>query len=542
MNKLLVVLFITIGNFHLLAQDNRYVIFFTDKENSKYSIDNPEAFLSARAIERRQDQNVDITIDDLPVNKQYVENLEALGVKVFFTSRWFNAALVEADSATIASAEQQSFVLKAEFVAPGVRLTGSGSKSGLSYQGKPYAQRNSITSEDQNKMLGVPDMHEQGYTGEGILIAVLDGGFDNVDNLPFFDHLYTDNSVVATYDFVENTKDVYRYADHGTKVLSTIASMAPGSLVGTAYDADFILCVTEDVMGEYRIEEYNWLFAAEFADSAGADIINTSLGYTTFNDASMNYIHEDLDGKKAVISRASAMAASKGILLVTSAGNEGNGSWGTISAPADADSILSVGAVDLDFQKASFSSPGPTADGRLKPEIAALGVGTTVGSSSGKFVQSNGTSFAAPLITGLAAGIWQAYPDLTNIELIEKIKNSGNHAKFPDNLTGYGVPNFTRVQLEIVLTVDKITDHIFRIYPNPASDGAVCIETESTTPGKIIEIRIYNSTGKLLDKKDLITKLKNNKFKVAIENFHPGVYIVNITSSNTSESLKLIKF
>jgi serine protease AprX len=287
------------------------------------------------------------------------------------------------------------------------------------------------------------------------MIGIFDAGFAGVNQSIYFDHLFENDKIIAVQDFVRNSGDVYQYDDHGTGVLSSISGYEESVYEGVAYDADIILCVTEDVPTEYIIEEYNWIFAAEFADSAGVDIINTSLGYNTFDDISMNYKYDDLDGDIARITRATDIAASKGILCVVSVGNEGSNNWEKLVAPADADSALAVGAVSSDFQYLNFSSSGPTSDERIKPDVAALGQGTKIIQYNGEISTGSGTSFASPMIAGLAAGLWQAYPELDNMEIIGLIRKGGSQFMQPDTLIGYGVPDYERIRSSITALDEK---------------------------------------------------------------------------------------
>lgn len=530
------------------AQEHRFVVFFKDKANSPYSLEAPEAFLSERAIERRHKQSIPVIPADLPVSPAYLDSLREEGVAYYHKSKWFNGVLVQTDSATIAYLLTKPYVRGAVHVAPGVKLThpientlDTGTKiSGNLYTSGAHVDYNNVTME-QNELLDVPTMHSQGYRGEGIIIAVLDGGFMGVDIHEPFQHLYNEKRIVATRNYVVNDDSVYQYSDHGTKALSTIAAVIPDKFIGTAPKASFILSVTEDVDGEYQIEEYNWLFAAEFADSAGADIVSTSLGYSTFSDPSMNYTYEEMDGETSVITRAADIAASKGMVMVTSAGNEGNKQWKYISAPADGDSVLAVGALRSGhLSKTGFSSFGPSADGRIKPDVMALGEQVLTVNANGRVVRSNGTSFSAPLISGLIAGFWQANPDLTNMQVIDRIRKSGHRALAPNNEVGYGLPNFTRAMNKTVLATFGSVPKSFRVFPNPVSNELV-IEVKSNQVSDGLAVYLYSSTGKLLGHKEP----KGYSQEIITFDFHnilPGVYIINVVTANTSEAVKVVKF
>jgi len=465
------------------AQLQQYVLFFADKDTITFSTEQPENFLSPRAIERRQNQNISIDFSDLPVNPVYLSELEEQGIPVIYTSKWFNAALVEATPETVTELTNLDHILHAEMVKPRSRSgrknssLSDGASHGKASPKKAYRRTEQLLNQEQNEMLGINEMHTRGFNGEGVFVAVFDGGFRGVDDSPFFDHLYENEQLKYTYDFVGNSTDVYRYGQHGTEALSCVAAFEPGILEAGAYAADIMLCITEESGSEYRIEEYNWLFAAEKADSAGVDIISTSLGYTTFDDGEMSYSYADLDGKTAAITRAARMATAKGMICVVSAGNEGSGRWRYVSPPADAPDILAVGAVSNNGFRVSFSSFGPTSDGRIKPDVSALGLQTVVVDAQGRVTKSNGTSFSAPLISGFTAGVRQAFPDDTNLEIMDKIRLAGSQSMTPDNELGYGIPNFATLMEAIPLsTSESITQTRYRVFPNPVESGDLFIE------------------------------------------------------------------
>lgn len=427
-----------------LAQDpeNRYIVRFIDKVGTPYSLAAPDHFLSARALARRRKHNVVLKAEDLPVSPYYVEGLQALGVEVYFTSRWINAALVQCNAAKVLEIEQLSYVASVVFVAPGRRLRPCCDTSSYPRPEPKAAQpKDSIPfllNHLQNRILGASEMHQMGFRGEGMLIAVTDGGFLGTDSSAYFHNLHKEKRVVDAYDFVSNLATPYSKGDHGTSVLSTMTAQKEGEFVGMAPKAQYALYVTEDGKTEYRIEEYNWLFAAERADSLGADIIQTSLGYKNFDTDTMSYALNQLDGRHALVSRAATWAQERGILVITAMGNSGTEG---IGAPADSPGALSVAAVDMAGHRASFSSIGTVGSQHSKPDLAALGVFTVCVSSKGLTMQS-GTSLATPLISGLAAGLWQAFPKKRHDEIADILRKSADQATKPDHLRGYGIPNF----------------------------------------------------------------------------------------------------
>jgi subtilisin family serine protease len=338
---------------------------------------------------------------------------------------------------------------------------------------------------------------------------------------------------------VHNGADVFQYDDHGTEVLSVIAAEIPDAFTGGAHEATFQLYITEDVPTEYRIEEYNWLFAAEMADSAGVDIIHSSLGYYDFDDVTMNYSREQMDGKTTVVSRAAQWAADRGILVVTSAGNEGAiDTWRIITAPADAQDLLAIGAVNSALQKTSTSSIGPTADNRIKPDLAALGAGVKVVKASGQISTSSGTSLAAPLITSLAAGVWQRYPDLTNKEVIALLKQTASQANNPDNLLGYGIPNF-----QAVVNFQEQTPQLaeFEIFPNPLVDDTLTISPFDPGVIETCDIEIISAHGQVLGRDTAHFNWLNRNYKTDMSGLASGIYYIRVFHEKRRHTFRLVK-
>lgn len=424
----------------------KYLIEFSDKNSSPYSIQNPIEFLSPRAIERRKRQNIPISSSDFPVNPDYIQGLKSFTIDIIHTSRWLNMVLVLADEAAMERIERLKFVKSVNYVGKnsGPRLILR--RSGKSRDESPPGEKTEDDygfAEFQNTSINVNSLHDQNYRGKGILIAVLDGGFSNADIMPFFDKVRTEKRFYKHKDFVEGDDYVFETSSHGSQVLSVMASDIPNVLVGSAPDASYVCLKTEDNGGEYRSEECNWIAALEYADSLGADIINSSLGYTTFSDDSMDYCYESLDGKTSIATQAAEIAFTKGMIVVNSVGNEGNTPWKYLDVPADGENVLAVGATDQAGYKTKFSSFGPTPDGRIKPDVSALGKDIAVASIYGTKVKTTkGTSFSSPLVAGAIASLWQAVPNRTNAEIIEAIKLSADRAAQPNNELGYGIPDF----------------------------------------------------------------------------------------------------
>lgn len=520
------------------AQENRYMVFFKDKDGTPYTIARPFEFLSQKAIDRRLKHDIEIEVSDLPVNPAYLEGVRNAGAPVFHTTRWLNGVLIQCDPAVTEAVKALPYVDRVEFVAPLAKLQSGGRRS---LNLRTRSNHIGAETESQLKMIGIDLMHQAAYKGEGVTIAVLDSGFPGVNTIPAFDHLFANGTFAeaVSFDFVHNTSDVFQYDDHGTQVLSVMAADIPDAFTGGAYEATFQLFITEDVPTEYRIEEYNWLFAAERADSAGVDIIHSSLGYYDFDDTSMNYTLGQMDGKTTIVSRAAQWAADRGIVIVTSAGNEGAiPSWRIITAPADAVDVLAIGAVSSTLQKTNSSSIGPTADNRIKPDLVALGSGVKVVKASGQISTASGTSLAAPLVTSLAAGILQRYPDLNNREVITVLRQTASQAGNPDNLLGYGIPNFQAVV--------NYQEHIpqtnpFEIFPNPLAEDTLIISPFDPAVIDSCEIEIVSSQGQILGRVTARFDWLKRTYKADLSTLSSGVYYIRVLAEKRRHTFKLVR-
>ncbi|MFO7828857.1 MAG: S8 family serine peptidase [Bacteroidales bacterium] len=528
-----------------VAPDN-YRIFFTDKNNSEYSINHPEKFLSQQAINRRLLQNIEIKENDLPVNSIYLDSLKSLGLKISNTSKWLNSAVVfTTDQLLMDTINKLSFVKSSQktgFNKPTNKSKKHNCRTNT-YQFKGDSTFDYGYATTQIAMLNGHVLHRNGNLGQSKTIAVLDAGFFNVDKLPAFDSLWKNNQILGTYDFVDDDTEVFDASSHGMKVLSVMGGNIPGELIGTAPKANYWLLRTEETASEFSIEEDNWVAAAEFADSVGADIINTSLGYFEFDDPLLNYIYQDMNGNTAFITKAADIAASKGMLVVASAGNQGDDPWKYITAPADGDSVLTVGSVNQYAEYSYFSSIGPTADGRIKPNVAAIGYQAAIQGIDGSVTASNGTSFSAPLISGLAACLWQYYPDMNNIEILKKIEESAHQYSTPDNFTGYGIPDFGKAAELIHSNLPSFVHYIpgINIYPNPFYNE-LHIEIDLDEEN-IVLIEIYSITGNQI--KQLKPENHNNsKINITISGLNDipsGIYLLKIHLDNYSISKRISK-
>lgn len=518
----------------VLAQVNRYVITFKDKTNSPFNIDSPLQFLSQKAIDRRAKQGISITEQDLPVKEEYIEGIRDAGADVFFKTRWMNGVLIQCNVSLVSTIEALSYVDVVLYVAPNATLMGNGRKMSVAKNQNVKAD----LSETQLAMVGIDHMHADGFKGEGITIAIFDDGFQGVNTAAPFQTIFSENRIDlnVSHDFVFNSDNVFQYDSHGTNVFSVIAAHQDGVFTGGAYGARYQLYVTEDVDTEYRVEEFNWLFAAERADSAGVDVINSSLGYYDFDDASMNYDNSDMDGVTTVVSRAAQWAADKGIAVICSAGNEGSNAWQIITAPADAKDVLAVASVTSERVRAGSSSKGPSADNRIKPDVAGMGGSTRVILPSGSVGTVSGTSLASPIITSLVAGVWQRYPTLTSKEILEVIRRSGSQASEPDSLLGYGIPDYERIET----IMDEIKKNPFMIYPNPVKDSLI-IKLFNAGENVLCNAEIISIQGQLMIKKELNFSTQNPTSSIDLSNQAAGAYILRIQCDNQIFMHKLIK-
>ncbi len=430
--------------------DYIYRILLTDKEGSPYTLDRPTRFLSRRSIERRKRQGLAIDSTDLPVSPLYIHQLNREGINVVGKSRWQNTLMVRLKDTTLVSRIRQlPFVKGCKLVWLSPDSVNVSIRNKIHKHFEPYdsiAKEIYGTADEQIYSLKGDQLHKAGFQGKGMMIAVIDGGFMNADRIPELQKI----NICGSYDFVSpDDPKLFSETDHGTKVLSVMGTYHPHVFIGTAPKASYWLLRSEDQQTEQEVEEDYWTMAAEFADSVGCDIINSSLGYSQYDHQWMSYEQWQLDGRTAFISRSASMLAQKGIVLCNSAGNSGMGPWKKIGVPADADHILTIGAVsDVETKNiAAFSSVGPAQDGRVKPDIVALGAPARVISGRGTITSSMGTSFSTPVVCGLVACLWQAMPHKTAFEIIELIRRTGHNYQHPDNIYGYGLPDFWQAYL-----------------------------------------------------------------------------------------------
>ncbi len=424
-----------------------YRYFLKNKQGCTYSLANPLAFLSAKAVERRRRQGLEVDSTDLPVSTAYTQMFNVEGARLVGTSRWNNTVIVSVSDTAVANSLAKLRCVAAykmvwqspdSILPPSKRLK----RHATYYSWDSIPSSLHAAAREQMAAINGLGLHRKGFTGKGVTIAVLDGGFMNADSLSAFAH----TSILGMHDFVNPSVrgNLCQETDHGTKVLSAMAANAPNVYVGCAPDASYWLLRCEDRRSEQPVEEDYWAMAAEFADSVGAEMINSSLGYYHFDNKADDYRYRDMDGHTALISHTASMLAGKGIILVNSAGNSGMGPWKKITFPADAEDIITVGAITPTGCNAPFSGVGPTQDGRVKPDVMAPGSPASLISGRGTVVQDMGTSFATPIVCGMTACLWQALPQLTAKDIMQIVRQSAGNSDHPDNIFGYGVADFGR--------------------------------------------------------------------------------------------------
>ena len=538
-------MFLTVTMFaQAQVASNIYWVQFTDKNNSPYSIDNPEAYLSPRALQRRANLGISIDAYDIPVNPQYLQAVADCGAELLNPSKWLNGVSVHVTNPAVIEAINALDFVEVVRNCPNDPKAQEMKERWLANEMKPVAPSSRIRgyyggAEAQVKQLNVDVLHEMGFDGTGVVVAVLDGGFQGTEEASCFDNMREEGRLLGTRDFVYGSNSVYTQSTHGTSCLSTMAAYDPNEMVGTAPKASYYLIHTEDGDSENIIEEYNWVSGAEYADSLGVDVCSTSLGYITFDMIQWDHPFEHYDGKTAPMSIGAEIAASRGMICMNAAGNEGDGNC-TLGIPADAEHILTVGAVDANGNRASFSSVGPTYDGRIKPDVMAMGEGTYVASGYGNwwpYYNGNGTSFATPVFAGAVACLRQARPYASVQEICDVIRACGNRADHPDSKYGFGIPDFSQAMelLSVEEPIGNTPAHIITVYPNP-SNGEVRVVLNDLHKA---ELTVYDFMGHKLYSYSF-NGLNHTSLEGYLNNLNSGVYFINAMSESGSETMKLV--
>jgi subtilisin family serine protease len=531
---LFVLLLISISAF---SQEDAWV-YFKVKNNSQSYFDSPLQMLSQRALDRRTKQNVALDSKDIPIDLSFINQIKAVpGIVVMAKSKWLNALHIRGTQTDINSLKSFSFVDKVDFANKSLNQTG---KKAVTAKMKAVnkvleTQMNFAygSSLNQIQMLKGDLLHQQNYTGSGKIIAVMDTGFPGVNTAQPFQRLRTYNQILGGYDFVNRNSNFYTGDSHGTKVLSSMGGYKDGYLVGTAPDAFYYLFRTEDVLTENPVEESYWVEAAEKADSLGVDIINTSLGYFEYDNTSYSHTYSEMDGKTAFITRGAEIAFSRGMMVVVSAGNDGNTADPHVAVPADGISVLTVGAVNYSGKVADFSSIGPSFDGRVKPDVMAQGVASVLSDPSGNITTANGTSFSGPIMAGMVACLWQAYPNKTNKEIKDLIVKSADKYLAPTTQYGYGIPDFSLALSSGLGVYDFLKEDNF-LYPNPVNDFATVSFSGSFDKGIF---QVYTILGQKIIEQT-ITKASPS---ISLKALQSGVYIYKMDYNGNTKTGKLIK-
>ncbi len=538
----------------LYAEQFAYIVRFTDKNNTTYSLSSPLSYLSVRATDRRTRQGIAIDSTDLPVNRTYIESVLALtGGKIHGSSKWLNLCVILLrDSTAIHALDTISFVNSSKltgYYADSLHRPIAPNPTTESYEAAfrttadPAFYGNTWI---QTALLQGGTLHDGGYTGNGMLIAVFDGGFADADTHAGFGSMWSSGRMVDKYNINLANDNVFAFDTHGSRVLSAMAGYVPNTYVGSAPMASYALYVTEDAMSEQPMELVNMLLGAERADSVGADIIISSLGYNTFDNPADDFVFAtDFDGKTTIASQAANIATTKGMLFVTSAGNEGGGGWNMILTPGDADSAVTVGSVWSTGGSAFNSGYGPNAAGRVKPDVCAMGQAAAVFNGMGGYVNQNGTSFATPQIAGWAACLWQAIPSATPYELRQIIIKCATLYNTPSAQQGYGVPDFNcardiALHVKDSLRVDVSVNWV-SVTTNPFLSELDLVL--SPYIDQQVDFRVMDLTGKTVyTTSAFFHKGINNPFRISLPDLSSGVYLLKAVSATDQQVLKVVKY
>ncbi len=536
-----------VSSFVGFSQEDAWV-YFKDKPNSATDLANPLSILSQRALDRRIAQGITLDTKDVPVYQAYINQVAgSVGITVKAKSKWLNCLHVRGSVADINALKLLSSVLKVDFA--NKTLNGSINKTVAKIISKPVNKTmetainyNYGISSNQIQMLNGHLLHQLNYTGSGKIIAVMDSGFPGVDTAQPFKRLRDNNQILGGYDYVNKSSNYFSGNNHGTYVLSSMGGYVDGQLVGTAPDAKYYLFITEDAISafpysENPVEESNWVEAAEEADRLGVDIISTSLGYFGYDNPNYSHTYSDMTGNLAFASQGANIAFDKGIIVVASAGNEGAEIEPHIGIPAEAKNVIAVGAVKSNETYASFSSIGPSYDGRVKPDVMAQGQTVVVSDPTGKLVTANGTSFSCPITSGMLACLWQALPEKNAQQIKQLVIESSDNFAEPSVKSrpqfGYGIPDF-HLALSNGLSVTAFSKNEFMVYPNPTFDS---ISVTFPNDANVKTIAIYNVLGQKVLEKNISFQSPT----ISLKSLNSGIYFYKIESNTFSKSGKIIK-
>jgi subtilisin family serine protease len=533
-----IVLFILFFScFSGFSQEDAWV-YFNTKNNAQSYYDSPLLLFSQRAIDRRVKQNIALDSKDIPIDKSFISQIKSVsGIIVMAKSKWLNALHVRGTQTVINSLKSLAFVEKVDFADKTLNSTARKSVSAKTKSvSKVLETQVSFaygSSANQIQMLHGDVLHQKNYTGSGKIIAVMDAGFPGVNTAQPFQRLRDNNQILGGYDFVSRNTDFYTGDSHGAMVLSCIGGYKENELIGTAPDASYYLFRTEDDSSENPVEESYWVEAAEKADSLGVDVINTSLGYFGFDDTAYDHTYSEMDGKTSFMTRGAEIAFSRGMIVVVSAGNEGATVNPHVGVPADGISVLTVGAVTSGKSVTGFSSIGPSFDGRIKPDVMAQGQSVVLSDSAGNIGTANGTSFSSPIMAGMVACLWQAFPNKTNAEIKEMIVKSADRYTVPDTQYGYGIPDFSLV-LSSSLGLNVFSQKNIFLYPNPTSNLSTVSLPDNFDTGVF---RVYSVLGQKMLEQTITKSLPS----VLLKSLNAGTYIYTLNWEDNLSSGKLIK-
>jgi len=531
------ILIITLFTAYVSFSQEDAWVYFNDKPNAAAFFSNPLSELSQKALDRRTAQGIALVTNDAPLEVTYVDQIaSATGITVMAKSKWLNCLHIRGSVTDIKALAALPFVNNVRFADNSLnnKMATSATISPVNKSLEVQQSFNYGNSANQIQMLNGHLLHQTNYTGSGKIIAVLDSGFLGVDTAQPFQRLFTNNLILGGYNYVSQSTNLYELHNHGTMTLSCMGGYTDNQLVGTAPDASYYLYITEDVASENPVEESYWVQAAEEADRLGADIITSSLGYFGYDNPNYSYTYSQMTGNTAFASKGANIAFSKGIVVVASAGNSANSADPHIGVPAEANNVLAIGAVKADRSYASFSSIGPSFDLRVKPDVMAQGQSSVLSNTSGSIVTASGTSFSCPIMAGMIACFWQAIPWATNAQIVQFVKQAADRFLTPDNLFGYGIPDF-QLALNIAnLATIENNKEAFVLYPNPTSSFVTISFPVDINDAKIL---FYNSLGQVVLQKTISKSVST----LSLETLNSGVYYYKVQNDTVSQSGKIIK-